>query len=155
MEDIKYTKIDASTPSKLDYVDLIHDFMANPKFQETSTVHLEGLKDVITLTLEQKNYGFFFVAQDSHDQIQGVLMASYEFTDWRNGVFFWVQFLEAESEDIFQALLATFKDEADKVEDCKGIRSIYQNKCSDHWEKIDKALELDKSPYCLYHIDVE
>mmetsp|Transcript_24913 Transcript_24913/g.22105 ORF Transcript_24913/g.22105 Transcript_24913/m.22105 type:complete len:85 (+) Transcript_24913:243-497(+) len=82
------------------------------------------------------------------------MMVSFEFTDWRNGVFYWVQFLETENNpEIFEALLTQFKIEAGNDEECKGLRSIYENKFSSHWEKIDKSLELDKSHYYLYHID--
>ena len=85
--------------------DQLYEFMSNEKFTETSGLNLDSLKDVIKLTLAQKNLGFFVVAEDRDSNFKGVIMISKEYFRLRDQVYFWIQFCEATDDDTFKALL--------------------------------------------------
>ena len=134
---------------------MIIDFMGQEEYVNNRGVNAEGLENVVNLTLSEPNYGFFLLGLDTNTKIQSLIMISYEFTDWRNGVFYWIQFAEATSEDALKEILAKIKDMSKEDEWCKGIRAVYDNKYSDHWKKIDENLDLAKSHYYVYHIDTK
>ena len=83
--------------------------MSSEQFKSTSNVKLEQLESVVKMTLQQKNLGFFLICEDQSHNIKAVLMASFEFTDWRDGVFYWIQFVEADSEKLFLEIIDHFK----------------------------------------------
>ena len=68
----------------------------------------ENFLAIIDPVLDDPDYGFFIVASDENDAGVGLLFFSHEFSDWRNGMFFWLQSFYAENnnDDIFTCLLA-------------------------------------------------
>ena len=50
------------------------------------------LRRGICAVLDDSDYGFYVVAE-AEDQVVGCLMITYEWSDWRNGRFWWIQSL--------------------------------------------------------------
>ena len=58
------------------------------------------------LVLEDIDWGFFIIAEKKDEPV-GLLYFSYEWSDWRNGCFFWLQsaFAKDEEESVYTAML--------------------------------------------------
>jgi GNAT superfamily N-acetyltransferase len=52
-----------------------------------NNVVLEGVKAVIT----NSDKGFYLIAKNVKDKIVGQLMVTFEWSDWRNKYFWWIQ----------------------------------------------------------------
>ena len=59
---------------------------------ETEDKHLEDsiLREGVRAVLEDDSLGLYIVAVDG-DRVAGCLMVTREWSDWRNGVFWWIQ----------------------------------------------------------------
>uniref|UniRef100_A0A7S3JKW2 N-acetyltransferase domain-containing protein n=1 Tax=Euplotes harpa TaxID=151035 RepID=A0A7S3JKW2_9SPIT len=142
-----------------DDIDSVIEFMNKEEYAQDCGIKLDSLQYVVSTTIEQQNFGFFLIAESQASAestaktIKGVAMVSFEFTDWRNGIFYWIQFAQGETQEIFDALLKTIKTLSEEDEECKGIRAVYDNKYSEHWHKINEQLSLAESHYYLYHFD--
>ena len=53
------------------------------------TITPENFKKVAEYVLADPDYGFFIIARDD-DQAVGLMYFSHEWSDWRNGLFFWL-----------------------------------------------------------------
>ena len=56
----------------------------------TKELDEDPLRCGVRRVLEEERHGFYWVA-DNGDQIVGQLMVTYEWSDWRNAQFWWVQ----------------------------------------------------------------
>jgi ribosomal protein S18 acetylase RimI-like enzyme len=45
----------------------------------------------VTRLLETPHAGFYYVAASAQQQVVGCLMVTFEWSDWRDGVFWWIQ----------------------------------------------------------------
>ena len=83
----------------------------------------ENYKTCAQHVLSDVDWGFFILAQDSEGP-KGMMYFTYEWSDWRNGVFFWLQNTyckEKDSEETFKAMLG-FLEEYQKTRGCCGYR---------------------------------
>ena len=122
---------------------------------------IPSTKKHVTWMVEQiiakPDYGFFLVAKQN-EEVVGVVMVSYEFSDWRNGTFYWIQETAVaeglEKEPLERKLLQRLKQIAeDKKGECCGFRAAYSNAETAKWTRIHEELGLTKSHYYLYHAD--
>ena len=61
-----------------------------------SDVDFENFKKTADLVLDDIKMGFFVICEDSEGVPVGFLMFAYEWSDWRNGIFFWLQLAYAD-----------------------------------------------------------
>ncbi len=84
----------------------------------------------VTLALENEKYGTYYVAMDG-EKVVGQLMHTYEWSDWRAGVFLWIQsvYVQAEyrNQGIFKKLYSHVKNICDTDENVCGIRLYAEN----------------------------
>ena len=68
----------------------------------------ENFMAIIDPVLNDPDYGFFILASDDKSASVGLMFFSHEFSDWRSGLFFWLQSFYAENnnDEIFSSLLA-------------------------------------------------
>ena len=85
-------------------------FMSNESYISAKKVNPDGIEGVVNLALDQPGFGTFIIATDAYDDIKGVIMCSYEYSDYCDGCYFWVQFAEAEIEGILDGLIQELKD---------------------------------------------
>ena len=71
------------------------------------SVTAENFKKVAETVLGDIDYGFFIMAEEG-DKPLGMMYITYEWSDWRNSVFFWLQasFAVDESEEVHTSMLA-------------------------------------------------
>ena len=101
--------------------------------------------------------GFYLVGGiDTH--VHGSLMITYEWTDWRDGLFWWIQSVYVEPayrrKGLFRALYNHVWKIALKNEDVRGIR-LYVEKDNTSARKTYELLRMKETPYRLYERLVE
>lgn len=75
-----------------------------------------------------------------------------EWSDWRNGMFFWLQAAYGASDDVIDCMLKTL-DEFQKERGCCGYRLCSEMANSDYWKQFIDKMNLTSSHYYIYHID--
>jgi len=132
------------------------------KFNRNLALESEGKilnKDVLSsgvlLMFSDASKGFYLLAE--HDgQIAGQLMITYETSDWRNGVFWWIQSVYIETayrrKGVFTALYNEIEKLAKSSGTCCGIR-LYVQENNQTALKTYEALGLIKTHYYLLEKD--
>ncbi len=105
--------------------------------------------------LAQPEHGRYFVA-DIADEVVGQLMITFEWSDWRNGVFWWIQSVyvapEARRSGVFTALYAHVKSLADKDATVCGIR-LYVENDNARAQRTYEKIGMTKTSYQIMEVD--
>ena len=99
--------------------------------------------------------GFYLVAeQDRH--VVGQLMITYEWSDWRNASYWWVQSVyvapDARRAGVFRALFSHLADEARRTRGVCGLR-LYVEKENRAAQATYAALGMRRTRYHLYEVE--
>ena len=75
--------------------------------------------------LDRPQFGFYVVAQ-TEDGVVGSLMITYEWTDWRNGLFWWIQSVYVtppfRRQGVYRSLYDFVRKMAQRDSDVRGLR---------------------------------
>jgi GNAT superfamily N-acetyltransferase len=97
----------------------------------------------------------YFVAEVD-GTVVGQLMVTYEWSDWRNGNFWWIQSVYVEREyrgkGVFKSLYDHVLSLARRQKDSCGLR-LYVEKHNRRARKIYEDLGMKETDYLLYEID--
>ncbi|GAB4172570.1 MAG: GNAT family N-acetyltransferase [Calditrichia bacterium] len=100
--------------------------------QETEQLILnqEILTNGVLRLFRQPEYGFYIVAE-SGGEVVGCLMITYEWSDWRNGLFWWIQSVYVKPEwrrkKVYSSMINKIKEMAGEDKDVIGFR-LYVDK---------------------------
>ncbi len=113
----------------------------------------EGLlSQGVSALVADENKGFYLVAEQN-DQVVGSLMVTTEWSDWRNGVFWWVQSVyilpDFRRQGIYAKLYAQVKVLAEEQQDVCGFR-LYVEKQNLIAQKTYESLGMEQSHYLMY-----
>jgi GNAT superfamily N-acetyltransferase len=96
--------------------------------------------------------GFYLVAEREGDLV-GSLMVTPEWSDWRNGFFWWVQSVyvrpDARGEGVYRALHEEVKRLAASRDDVCGLR-LYVDRTNESARRIYEHLGMTETAYRLY-----
>lgn len=102
--------------------------------------------------INQPEKGFYVIVETSKKVI-GSLMITAEWSDWRNGLFWWIQSVyilpEFRRTGIFTGLYQFVKDKAQKKNNVHGIR-LYVDKDNKTARKTYNAMNMEKTDYRIY-----
>ena len=115
--------------------------------------------------LSDINYGFFILAFFERDSDErpvtrepaGFMFFTYEWSDWRDGLFFWMQSCHMRPDlDQSQVLksMVTFLQSYIKERGCVGLRVSHELRLKEAWAPLTKALNMQESRYYIYDINV-
>ncbi|MBF0289830.1 MAG: GNAT family N-acetyltransferase [SAR324 cluster bacterium] len=80
--------------------------------------------------MKNPEYGFYLVAEQ-HGQVTGCLMITTEWSDWRNGIFWWIQSVyispEYRRRGVFSQMYTHIRNLANQQEDICGLRLYVEN----------------------------
>jgi len=109
--------------------------------------------------IENSVQGFFIVAervQGDNRELLGQLMVTYEWSDWRNGAFWWIQSVYVDPawrrRGIFRQLHQAVMQEARARTDVCGVR-LYVDKDNPIAQTTYERLGLMRSAYQIYESD--
>jgi ribosomal protein S18 acetylase RimI-like enzyme len=98
------------------------------------------------------NKGFYLVAEQDNNVV-GSLMVTTEWSDWRNGVFWWVQSVyispDFRRQGVYAQLYAEVKILAEQQQNVCGFR-LYVEKENLIAQKTYESLGMEKSHYLMY-----
>lgn len=137
-------------------LDRIVEFNYNLAFEtEDKILDKNILRNGVKSLLEDKSKGVYHVCQID-DKIVGQIMYTYEWSDWRNGLFIWVQSVYVDKEyrgqGVFKRLYSHIKEICDKDESVCGIRLYveFENKGA---QKTYESLGMERCNYYMYEYE--
>ena len=109
----------------------------------------------IEAVLNDPSRGLYFVAETG-GQVAGTLMITYEWSDWRNANFWWIQSVYVQADwrrkGVYRALHDHVHSIAAPRDDICGIR-LYVERTNDVAQRTYDSLGMSKSHYDMYEID--
>ncbi len=142
----------AQIPDKI----IIADFNAAIG-RETEHIELnrEQLAAGVEALLSDPSKGFYVLAEDG-GRVVGQTMVTYEWSDWRNGTFWWIQSVyvhpEFRKSGVFTELFRHIEREAKKRGDVCGLR-LYVERHNTRAQQIYERLGMKKTIYDQYETD--
>ena len=117
------------------------------KILKESTIR-KGVESV----LKCPNKGFYIIAE-TDSQIIGSLLVTFEWSDWRNGWFFWIQsvFVDVKyrRQGVYRVMHSEVIRRTKASGNCCGIR-LYVEKDNRNAQKVYKTLGMHETDYYLY-----
>lgn len=93
---------------------------------EGKTLKPEEIEPGVKGLFDKPEYGFYLVAETENGDVAGSLMITFEWSDWRKGVIWWIQSVyvlpEHRRKGIYRAMYSHVKAMASKKTDVCGIR---------------------------------
>ena len=112
------------------------------------SISLSAVKAVIS----DKNKGFYVVAEENN-QVVGQLMVTFEWSDWRNGLIWWIQSVyihpDYRRQGIYRQMYAFIKNLAKNENNVRGFR-LYVEKENRIAQKTYESLGMRETVYKLY-----
>ena len=129
------------------------------EFNQAMALETEGKRlapDVLRKGVEavfaDEKKGFYVVAEDG-GTIVGGLMVTYEWSDWRNGWFWWIQSVyippEHRGKRIYSELYAYLKQRAAEAGDVCGFR-LYAETENIHAQEVYKKVGMEAPHYVMF-----
>lgn len=101
---------------------------------------------------DESGRGFYVVA-DAGDRLAGSLMITYEWSDWRDGMFWWIQSVYVRPEfrrrGVYRSLYRFVHDMAEGEPDVCGFR-LYVERDNDRAQQTYGSLGMTRTPYLVY-----
>jgi len=125
------------------------------KQTEDKELDLEILTKGVIAMLSDTSKGQYYV-YEIDGKVVGQIMNTYEWSDWRNGTFLWVQSVYVDEEyrrkGIFKELYNHVKQICDNDEKIAGIR-LYVEKENFNAKATYKSLGMDECNYHMYEYE--
>lgn len=119
---------------------------------EDKTLDSETVRAGVEGMLNAPSRGFYLVAVRS-ETIVGSLMVTTEWSDWRNGLFWWIQSVyvrpEARRTGVYTALHRTVRERAAADEEVCGLR-LYVEERNETARETYEALGMTEMSYRMY-----
>ena len=135
------------------------DAPALVEFNQAMALETEGkrldsqiLKSGVEAVFEDETKGFYLVAEED-GTIVGGLMITFEWSDWRDGWFWWIQSVyvlpDSRGRGVYASLYEFVKEKARDEKNVCGFR-LYVEKENDRAQKVYERLGMDRSHYVMY-----
>jgi len=135
------------------------DIRALVEFNQAMALETEGktldtqiLQSGVESVFHDEKKGFYTVAEVD-GRIVGGLMITFEWSDWRDSWFWWIQSVyilpEYRGRGIYRLLYEFVKELAREKEDVCGFR-LYVEKENVHAQKVYEKLGMEESYYLMY-----
>jgi ribosomal protein S18 acetylase RimI-like enzyme len=119
---------------------------------EGKTLDAATLANGVTAVFKDTAKGFYVVAEDE-GQILGGLMVTTEWSDWRNGWFWWIQSVyiqpKGRGQGIYRLLYEFVKQQAANAGGVCGFR-LYVEKENELAQAVYEKLGMEKTYYLMY-----
>jgi GNAT superfamily N-acetyltransferase len=147
-------------PAGLEDVDSITAFSAAMALEtEGRRLDIDRLRRGTQALLSTPSYGIFLVAEPAHSASSGIiaqLMITYEWSDWRNGVFWWIQSVYVDPasrrQGVFRRMHEEVTSRAKAESKVCGIR-LYAEQDNHTADTVYRRVGLARSAYRVYEED--
>ena len=118
-----------------------------------STVVLDGVAAIV----RRRELGFYLVAEVG-EEVAGQLMITTEWSDWRNGYFWWIQSVYVKPEfrrvGVYSRMYEEAREMALAAGDVRGIR-LYVARENVPAQRVYERLGMGDSGYLMYEVEFE
>jgi ribosomal protein S18 acetylase RimI-like enzyme len=122
---------------------------------EGLSLDLDRLRDGVHNLFEDPARGFYFVAEQAGRRV-GQMMITYEWSDWRNATFWWIQSVwvepSARRQGVFRALYAAAEAEAARRGNVCGLR-LYVEAHNTRAAETYTKLGMQRTVYEMFEVD--
>ena len=123
------------------------------------TEHKRLNRDVLTVGVRavfaDAARGFYTVAENDRGEVVGQMMVTYEWSDWRNGWFWWVQSVyvraDARRRGVFRALFGEIRRQAEADPTVIGLR-LYVERENTRAQQTYLSLGMSDASYYLFDL---
>lgn len=125
--------------------------------KETESVTLDPERAAlgVAAVLRDPARGFYLIAA-AGDRIAGQLMITFEWSDWRNGNFWWIQSVyvhpDYRRQGVFRALYSAILQRAREAADVCGVR-LYVERDNERAQRAYRELGMREAPYRMFEVD--
>ncbi|MCO6512005.1 MAG: GNAT family N-acetyltransferase [Aridibacter famidurans] len=113
----------------------------------------EAIRGGVRAVFEDRGKGFYVVAENAAGEISGGLMITFEWSDWRNSWFWWIQSVyvipEARGKNVYRKLHEYVRDLAKKRDDVFGFR-LYVEKGNEAAQNVYRKMGMDETDYRMF-----
>ena len=138
------------------------DLTALAAFQQAMARETEGksldpelLRDGVSAVFRSPDKGFYLVAE-AGGRVVGGLLVTYEWSDWRNATFWWIQSVYVDAswrrQGVYRTLHRHLFEAASSRDDVCGIR-LYVDRNNQVAQKTYDSLGMTRSHYDMYEVD--
>ena len=124
---------------------------------EGKTLDSQILQTGVAAVFDDEKKGFYVVAEEN-DEIIGGLMVTFEWSDWRNGFFWWIQSVyvlpTARRGGVFTTLFRHLERLAREDTQVCGLR-LYVDRDNEAAHRTYRRLGLDVTDYALMEIEFD
>lgn len=139
------------------------DAAALVEFNQAMALETEGklldpetLRQGVEAVFASNDKGFYVVAEDS-SRIVGGLMVTFEWSDWRNGWFWWIQSVyvvpDARGKGLYSQLYDFVKDKGSLNGDVRGFR-LYVERDNLGARRVYEKVGMKRSHYEMYEEEI-
>ncbi len=138
--------------TKKDALDLVEFNQAMAMETEEKKLDLDIITKGVEAVFDDDKKGFYVVAEQD-GKIVGGLMITFEWSDWRNRWFWWIQSVyilpNFRGQSIYRLLYEFVKSEAEKSKNVCGFR-LYVEKENTNAQKVYEKMGMESSHYLMY-----
>ena len=122
---------------------------------EHKSLDIDTIHDGVKKLLNHSEHGFYLIAESDSVPV-GQLMITKEWSDWRNGEFWWIQSVyihpDYRKNNIYRKLYDEVIKSAKESENVCGIR-LYVDKNNNKAQKVYSKLGMKESKYIFFEKD--
>lgn len=122
---------------------------------EHLSLDLDRLRDGVHALFEDRSRGVYYIAEIGGRRV-GQMMITYEWSDWRNGVFWWIQSVWVEpsyrGKGVFKALYAHVGRLARETSGVCGLRLYVENNNS-RAQATYERVGMKRTVYQMFEVD--
>lgn len=139
-------------------IDVIARYNYNLAYEtENKILDMNILTRGVEAIIKDESKGIYHVCE-INGEVVGQIMYTFEWSDWRNGTFLWIQSVYVNKEfrgmGVFKALYKFIRDIADNDNNICGIR-LYVEKENTIAKKTYKNIGMKECNYYIYEYDKE
>src|SRR3954469_8808048 len=120
---------------------------------ETKELNVATLTQGVAKLIANEQFGFYVVAETAEKRVVGSLLVTYEWSDWRNGLFWWIQSVYVETDfrrnGIYRRMYEFVKQLAAERGGACGFR-LYVEKENRIAQKTYQSLGMEETHYLMY-----
>ena len=122
---------------------------------EGKSLDLDRLRQGVQQVLNSTQRGFYLLAEINR-RVVGQLLITDEWSDWRNGYFWWIQSVyvatDCRRQGVYRALEDLVRDEAQRQGNVRGLR-LYVDRDNHIAQRVYNSLGMSLSRYEMYEIE--